>query len=294
MDAAGCAGATRATPSGSAGRRPSCGAGGSPPLAAVAILAALLGSATNLHLGNADPDTIAKSGAGQAGPRRARPLGHRQGRDRAGRDARARGRRGEGRDGAGRGRRRPRRRRPPAARSGAATGPRSSSRSRAPATSRRPGATRCRTSATPPTRPRPTPAWAGAARSNADFIDAVYGSFPLMIGVISLLTFVLLARAFRSLLLPLKAILLNILSHRRGVGRHDARLAGGPRLRRAVGDRRRPARSRRGSRSSCSRSCTGCRWTTRSSSSPASARSTTRRTTPTRRSCAGSRARAGS
>src|SRR3954451_7385940 len=31
-------------------------------LAAVAILAALLGSATNLHLGNADPDTIAKSG----------------------------------------------------------------------------------------------------------------------------------------------------------------------------------------------------------------------------------------
>jgi putative drug exporter of the RND superfamily len=45
-----------------------------------------------------------------------------------------------------------------------------------------------------------------------DFIDAVYGNFPLMIALISLLTFVLLARAFRSLLLPLKAVILNILS----------------------------------------------------------------------------------
>src|SRR3712207_7868714 len=48
--------------------------------------------------------------------------------------------------------------------------------------------------------------------SNADFIDAVYGSFPLMIALIAISTFILLARAFRSLLLPLKAILLNVLS----------------------------------------------------------------------------------
>ena len=47
---------------------------------------------------------------------------------------------------------------------------------------------------------------------NADFIDAVYGSFPLMIALISVLTFLLLARAFRSLLLPLKAVILNVLS----------------------------------------------------------------------------------
>jgi putative drug exporter of the RND superfamily len=52
----------------------------------------------------------------------------------------------------------------------------------------------------------------GEPASNADFIDAVYGSFPLMIALIAVTTFILLARAFRSLLLPAKAILLNVLS----------------------------------------------------------------------------------
>ncbi|HEY0343149.1 MAG TPA: MMPL family transporter [Solirubrobacteraceae bacterium] len=52
----------------------------------------------------------------------------------------------------------------------------------------------------------------GQPASNADFIDAVYGSFPLMIALIAITTFILLARAFRSLLLPAKAILLNVLS----------------------------------------------------------------------------------
>ena len=52
----------------------------------------------------------------------------------------------------------------------------------------------------------------GEAAQGADFLEAVYGSFPLMIVLISILTFVLLARAFRSLLLPLKAVLLNLLS----------------------------------------------------------------------------------
>jgi putative drug exporter of the RND superfamily len=52
----------------------------------------------------------------------------------------------------------------------------------------------------------------GIVAENADFIDAVYGSFPLMIGVMALLTFLLLARAFRSLLLPAKAVILNIAS----------------------------------------------------------------------------------
>src|SRR3954467_8521696 len=52
----------------------------------------------------------------------------------------------------------------------------------------------------------------GQPASNADFIDAVYGSFPLMIALIAITTFVLLARAFRSLLLPAKAIVLNVLS----------------------------------------------------------------------------------
>jgi putative drug exporter of the RND superfamily len=52
----------------------------------------------------------------------------------------------------------------------------------------------------------------GQPAGNADFIDAVYGSFPLMIALITVTTFILLARAFRSLLLPAKAIVLNILS----------------------------------------------------------------------------------
>src|SRR4029079_1048955 len=53
---------------------------------------------------------------------------------------------------------------------------------------------------------------AGVRAANRDFIDAVYGSFPLMIALIAITTFILLARAFRSLLLPLKAIILNTLS----------------------------------------------------------------------------------
>ena len=52
----------------------------------------------------------------------------------------------------------------------------------------------------------------GQAAQAADFLDAVYSNFPLLIGLIALLTFILLARAFRSLLLPLKAVLLNLLS----------------------------------------------------------------------------------
>jgi RND superfamily putative drug exporter len=58
----------------------------------------------------------------------------------------------------------------------------------------------------------------GQPASTDDFIDAVYGSFPLMIALIALTTFVLLARAFRSLLLPAKAIALNILSVAAGWG----------------------------------------------------------------------------
>ncbi len=52
----------------------------------------------------------------------------------------------------------------------------------------------------------------GLAAQNHDFIEAVYGNFPLMIALIAVITFVLLARAFRSLLLPLKAVILNVIS----------------------------------------------------------------------------------
>jgi putative drug exporter of the RND superfamily len=52
----------------------------------------------------------------------------------------------------------------------------------------------------------------GIVAQNDDFISAVYGGFPLMAGLIVVLTFVLLARAFRSVLLPAKALVLNVLS----------------------------------------------------------------------------------
>jgi RND superfamily putative drug exporter len=52
----------------------------------------------------------------------------------------------------------------------------------------------------------------GLPAQNVDFISAVYGGFPLMIALIATITFILLARAFRSLLLPLKAVILNIAS----------------------------------------------------------------------------------
>jgi RND superfamily putative drug exporter len=53
---------------------------------------------------------------------------------------------------------------------------------------------------------------AGIGPAQIDFMHAVYGNFPLMLTLIALLTYVLLVRAFRSTLLPLKAVLLNIVS----------------------------------------------------------------------------------
>ena len=53
---------------------------------------------------------------------------------------------------------------------------------------------------------------AGLGADQIDFLHGVYGSFPLMLSLIAILTFVLLARAFRSVLLPLKAVVLNLLT----------------------------------------------------------------------------------
>jgi putative drug exporter of the RND superfamily len=52
----------------------------------------------------------------------------------------------------------------------------------------------------------------GVAAQNLDFIDAVYGNFPLMLALIAIIVFLLLARAFRSIVLPLKAVVLNVIS----------------------------------------------------------------------------------
>ncbi|GAA3445804.1 MMPL family transporter [Planomonospora venezuelensis] len=52
----------------------------------------------------------------------------------------------------------------------------------------------------------------GNAAQSMDFQAHTYGAFPWMLALIALATFVMLARAFRSLLLPVKAIALNLLS----------------------------------------------------------------------------------
>jgi RND superfamily putative drug exporter len=52
----------------------------------------------------------------------------------------------------------------------------------------------------------------GPMVTNDDFITTVYGNFPLMIVLIGIVTFILLARAFRSIVLPLKAVVLNVFS----------------------------------------------------------------------------------
>ncbi len=52
----------------------------------------------------------------------------------------------------------------------------------------------------------------GNTAQNIDFNSAVYGNFPLMLALIAILTFLLLARSFRSVALALKAVVLNVLS----------------------------------------------------------------------------------
>jgi putative drug exporter of the RND superfamily len=52
----------------------------------------------------------------------------------------------------------------------------------------------------------------GVAAEERDFVHAVYGNFPYVLGFVVLLTFVLLMRAFRSIILPLKAVILNLIS----------------------------------------------------------------------------------
>jgi len=53
---------------------------------------------------------------------------------------------------------------------------------------------------------------AGVGADQIDFLKAVYGNFPIMLAVIAVLTLVLLARAFRSIVLPIKAVALNLVT----------------------------------------------------------------------------------
>ena len=52
----------------------------------------------------------------------------------------------------------------------------------------------------------------GGPPSGADFLDQAYSAFPWLVLGVLVLTYILLLRAFRSVVLPLKAIILNLLS----------------------------------------------------------------------------------
>ena len=52
----------------------------------------------------------------------------------------------------------------------------------------------------------------GSAPEERDFVHAVYGNFGWVLLFVIILTFILLARAFRSVVLPLKAVILNLIS----------------------------------------------------------------------------------
>jgi RND superfamily putative drug exporter len=52
----------------------------------------------------------------------------------------------------------------------------------------------------------------GVAATDRDFIHALWGNFPYVLLFVLVLTLVLLTRAFRSIVLPLKAVLLNVVS----------------------------------------------------------------------------------
>jgi RND superfamily putative drug exporter len=52
----------------------------------------------------------------------------------------------------------------------------------------------------------------GQPAQQVDEVSSTYGAFPLMLAVVAVVTFLLLARGLKSILLPLKAVLLNTLS----------------------------------------------------------------------------------
>ncbi len=52
----------------------------------------------------------------------------------------------------------------------------------------------------------------GGPPGGVDFLDLTYGAFPWLVLAVLLLTYIVLVRAFRSVLIPLKAIVLNLLS----------------------------------------------------------------------------------
>jgi putative drug exporter of the RND superfamily len=60
--------------------------------------------------------------------------------------------------------------------------------------------------------PGPTVYVTGAPAFGVDFVDKAYGAFPWLIVAVLVLSYLILLRAFRSVVLPLKAVVMNVLS----------------------------------------------------------------------------------
>ena len=56
------------------------------------------------------------------------------------------------------------------------------------------------------------PLLTGAPAFGVDFIDSAYGAFPWLVLAVLVVSYLILLRAFRSVVLPLKAVLMNLLS----------------------------------------------------------------------------------
>ena len=109
----------------------------------------------------------------------------------------------------------------------------------------------------------------GDTASTKDFFDISDQYTPIIIVLVLGLSFILLTVVFRSIVVPAKAIVMNLLS----VGAAYGLIAlifqqGGPSWAHSIADAlnfTRSTRSSRGCRCSCSRSCSASRWTTRCS-----------------------------
>ena len=118
----------------------------------------------------------------------------------------------------------------------------------------------------------------GAPAQGVDFLDRAYDAILWIVLLVLVVTYVVLLRAFRSLLASTPG---GAPQPADGVGRVRApgsRLPVGARGATRASERR--TRSRAGSRCSCSRPSSACRWTTRSSSSRACAKPGTSVPTP--------------
>ena len=111
----------------------------------------------------------------------------------------------------------------------------------------------------------------GQTARTMDIVGIYSAATPRIFGFVLGLSFLLMLVAFRSIVIPIKAILLQPALNRGRVRRAGPRVPRGL-VRGCRSGSRRAGSSRAGSRSSSSRSCSGCRWTTTCSSSPGSRR----------------------